>query len=45
MIDIEDGFSKEIFLNFSDKDLKKFLKILARKEFSRSNKLRFEIIK
>ncbi|MDO4535129.1 MAG: hypothetical protein Q4B63_04870 [Clostridium perfringens] len=41
----EDGFSKEIFFNLNIKDLRKLLKALARKEFPRSNKLHFEIIK
>lgn len=40
----EDGFSREIFLNLDNKNLKKLLKTLGRKEFPRSNKLHLEII-
>lgn len=40
----EDGFFKETFLNLSRNDLKKLLKSIEKKEFPRSNKLRFYIL-
>lgn len=40
----EDGFFKETFLNLSRNDLKKLLKNIEKKEFPRSNKLRFYIL-
>lgn len=40
----EEGFSKERFFNLNNKDLKKLLKTLGRKEFPRSNKLHLEVV-
>lgn len=40
----EDGFEKESFMSISKEELKKLLKVMQRKEFPRSNIVRFTII-
>lgn len=40
----EDGFEKEEFKNLSQEELKKLLKVLQRKEFPRSNMVRFYML-
>ncbi|MGL5417658.1 MAG: hypothetical protein ACRDAU_18465 [Clostridium sp.] len=40
----EDGFFKETYLDLSKNELKKLLKSIEKKEFPRSNKLRFYIL-
>lgn len=40
----EDGFYKESFFNLDDKDLKKLLKSMVRREFPRSNRLHLTIV-
>ena len=40
----EDGYSKKVFRNLDSRKLKKLLKILAKKEFPRSNMLHLNII-
>lgn len=41
---IEDGFFKETFTNLDDKDVRKLLKSMVKKEFPRSNRLHLSII-
>lgn len=41
----EDGFDRKIFRNIDEKELKKSLKYLQKKEFPKSNKLWYKIIR
>lgn len=41
----EDGFDRKIFRNINEKELKKSLKYLQKKEFPKSNKLWYKIIR
>ncbi|WP_297631598.1 hypothetical protein [uncultured Clostridium sp.] len=41
---IEDGFFKETFTNLDDKEVRKLLKSMVKKEFPRSNRLHLSII-
>lgn len=41
----EKGFKREIFSNLDEKDLKRTLKYLQKKEFPKSNKLWYKIIR
>ena len=41
----ENGFNREVFLNLHEKDLKRTLKYLQKKEFPKSNKLWYKIIR
>lgn len=41
----EDGFYHEVFENLDTKELKKLLKTMVRREFPRSNRLHFQIVK
>ncbi|ELC8442735.1 hypothetical protein QYB59_001763 [Clostridium perfringens] len=41
----EDGFDRKIFRNIDEKELKKSLKYLQKKEFPQSNKLWYKIIR
>ncbi|MGL4989552.1 MAG: hypothetical protein ACRC57_00060 [Sarcina sp.] len=40
----EDGFYKESFFDLDDKELKKLLKSMVRREFPRSNRLHLTIV-
>lgn len=42
---IEDGYEKKEFLNIKYKEVKKILKELQKKEFPRSNKIWYKIIR
>lgn len=42
---IENGFDRKVFLNLDEKNLKRTLKYLQKKEFPKSNKLWYKIIK
>ncbi|EGT5620121.1 hypothetical protein BUL45_13750 [Clostridium perfringens] len=42
---IENGFDRNVFLNLDEKNLKRTLKYLQKKEFPKSNKLWYKIIK
>ncbi len=41
----ENGFNREVFLNLHEKHLKRTLKYLQKKEFPKSNKLWYKIIR
>ncbi|NGU67576.1 hypothetical protein [Clostridium perfringens] len=41
----ENGFHREVFLNLDEKELKRTLKYLQKKEFPKSNKLWYKIIR
>lgn len=41
----EDGFERKIFRNLDEKELKRVLKYLQKKEFPKSNKLWYKIIR
>lgn len=42
---IENGFDRKVFLSLDEKNLKRTLKYLQKKEFPKSNKLWYKIIK
>lgn len=41
----ENGFDRKVFLNLNEKELKRTLKYLQKKEFPKSNKLWYKIIR
>ncbi|MDZ4994785.1 hypothetical protein GNF80_17795 [Clostridium perfringens] len=41
----EDGFDRKVFRNIDEKELKKSLKYIQKKEFPKSNKLWYKIIR
>lgn len=40
----EEGFYKEVFKELDNKELKKLLKSMVRREFPRSNRLHFQLV-